>query len=201
MSLMRVQPGRLASTPAPLLRTLALAALLAGLAACGGPGPSIAPAPSSANGATTTPGPIEPTPVLTQAPPPTVVPGGPSDVPPSEPSATSTTTTDWGTILDAVPEGFPVYPGANPVEASGGPASGAWLSAAVVDDVATWYRDALEELGFTTDDLSSMLEDGSRVLDTVSDLPECRIRTTFRPAGESTMIIVLYGAGCAGGEG
>ena len=38
------------------------------------------------------------------------------------------------------------------------------------------------------------------MLDTVSDLPECRIQTTFRPAGGSTMITVLYGAGCAGGQ-
>ncbi len=180
--------------------TLALAGMVAGLAACGGPGPSTTAAPSVA-GPASTPGVIEPTPVLTQAPPPTIVPGGPSDVPPEEPAATSTTATDWGTILDAVPEGFPVYPGASAVEPSGGPASGAWLTGDDVSAVARWYRDTLEELGFTTDNLSSALEDGSRVLDTVSDLPECRIQTTFRPAGESTMIIVLYGAGCAGGEG
>jgi hypothetical protein len=39
------------------------------------------------------------------------------------------------------------------------------------------------------------------VLDVLGDLPECRLQLTFRPAGGSTMITVLYAAGCAGGEG
>lgn len=197
MSAMRAPHRRPAPGPAAFVLALAL---VAGLAACGGSTPSTG-VPSSSIGPASTSGAFEPTPILTQAPPPTVVPGGPSDTPPAPPAETSTTSTDWGTILDSVPEGFPVYGNAKPVDASDGPASGAWLADVGVDRVAVWYRDSLEELGFTTDNLSSPLEDGSRVLDTVSDLPECRIQTTFRPTGESTMIIVLYGAGCAGGEG
>jgi len=113
-----------------------------------------------------------------------------------------TTPTAWGTILDQVPEDFPVFSGASPAEIDDGPSSGAWFAeGAAVNEVAAWYQGRLEALGFTTKDLSSPLEDGSRVLDTVSDLPECRIQTTFRPLDGSTMIIVLYGAGCAGGEG
>ena len=81
------------------------------------------------------------------------------------------------------------------------PASGAFIASAGVDEVATWYRDALEATGKSTLDLSSPLEDGSRVLDMQGDLPECRLRLTFRPAGESTMITVLVAAGCASVEG
>ena len=50
-------------------------------------------------------------------------------------------------------------------------------------------------LGKSTLDLSSPLEDGTRVLDIVTDLPECRIQATFRPEEDSTMITVLFGAG------
>ena len=39
------------------------------------------------------------------------------------------------------------------------------------------------------------------MLDVSSDLPECRLQLAFRPADGSTIIKVLYGAGCAGGEG
>ena len=127
---------------------------------------------------------------------------GATDEPIPPPGDGGTTVIEWGTILDDVPEDFPVFPGAAPTSIDDGPASGVWWAeGAAVDDVAPWYRDRLEALGFTTQDLSSPLEDGSRVLDTVSDLPECRIQTTFRALDGSTMIIVFYGAGCAGGEG
>jgi hypothetical protein len=132
---------------------------------------------------------------------PTEVPGGASNEPVPSPTAATTTQTGWGTILDAVPDSFPVYPGALAAGAQPEPVSGAYISDAAVDTVATWYRDALEGLGFSTLDLSSPLEDGSRVLDSQGDLPECRIQVTFRPAGGSTMITVLYAAACAGGEG
>ncbi len=79
--------------------------------------------------------------------------------------------------------------------------SGAWITDAGVDSVAPWYVSAFIDLGWSQVDLGSPLEDGTRVLDLASDLPECRVQITFRLAGGSTMIIVLYGAGCAGGEG
>ncbi len=183
-------PSRAIAAPA-LVGLLALA-----LAACAGPAPSAAPSsmpPSASSGAV-------PTPIATPAPDLTPVPGATAE-PGGEPQGGGTTVIGWGTILDRVPDGFPVFPGAEPTEVADGPSSGAWFVNRSVDDVAAWYRTALEERGFTTMDLSSPLEDGSRVLDTVSDLPECRIQTTFRPADGSTMIIVFYGAGCAGGEG
>ena len=128
----------------------------------------------------------------------------PTEAPASEgptSSPATTTQTAWGTILDALPDGFPVYPDAQIADLPATPVSAAFISSAPVDDVAAWYRDALEGLGYSTMNLSDPLEDGSRVLDSQADLPECRIQATFRPAGGSTMITVLYAAGCAGGEG
>ncbi len=192
--------------PSPIARALlpalafGLAVVLAiVLAACGGIAPS---APSTTPVPTAVGATSGPTGGPTQAPEPTAVPGGqtPGE---SEPVATpaATTQTDWGAITDALPEGFPVFPGATVAEPPAEPASGAFIATAGVDEVATWYRDALEATGQSTLDLSTPLEDGSRVLDMQGDLPECRVRLTFRPAGGSTMIIVLVGAGCAGGEG
>jgi hypothetical protein len=129
---------------------------------------------------------------------------GPATDPPEPtqgPGGGTTTIPLWGTILDVVPDGFPVMPGAKPADPLNEPASGWWLAEAGVDEVAAWYRGALEERGFTIGDLSSPLEDGSRVLDVSSDLPECRLQLAFRPADGSTIIKVLYGAGCAGGQG
>jgi hypothetical protein len=178
--------------------------LLAGvLAACGGTATSGAPAPSAMSATEST---VRPTPALTEGPPPTVVPvpsSGPATEPrePTQPPGGGTTDTEWGAILDVVPDGFPVIPGAKPAEGLDEPASGWWLAGASVDEVANWYQEALAELGFAVGDLSSALEDGSRVLDVSSDLPECRLQLAFRPASGSTIIKVLYGAGCAGGEG
>jgi len=135
------------------------------------------------------------TPVLTP------VPGGESEEPVPPPVNPGTTVTDWGTILDAAPKTFPVFPGAEPAELPEGPNSGAWSVGADVEAVATWYRNRLKSDGFNIDNLSSPLEDGSRVLDVTTDLPECRIQATFRPQNGSTMIVLLYGAGCAGGDG
>jgi hypothetical protein len=173
------------------------------LAACGGTAASAVPAASATPATAST---ARPTPVLTEGPPPTVVPVPSSstatDPPePTQPPGGSTTDTGWGAILDVVPDGFPVIPGAKPAEGLDEPASGWWLAGASVDEVACWYQGALAEVGFTVGDLSSPLEDGSRVLDVSSDLPECRLQLAFRPADGSTIIKVLYGAGCAGGEG
>ena len=140
-----------------------------------------------------------PTPEITASPSPSEA---ASDVAsPPAPTPVSTTQTAWGAIVDAVPDSFPVYPGAQIADPPAEPVSAAYLSSDGVDAIAAWYRTTLESLGFSTMSLSSVLEDGSRVLDIQGDLPECRIQETFRPEGGSTMITVLYGAGCAGGQG
>ena len=182
----------------PLLSALAVGLALV-LASCGASAPSASPAPAATAGLTSAPAtPPEPTEVPGGQTPGAAEPGGSV-----EPPVTTipTTQTDWGEILDALPDGFPVFPDAAVAESPAEPVSGAFITSAGVDEVATWYRDALEATGKSTLDLSSPLEDGSRVLDMQGDLPECRVRLTFRPEGGSTMITVLVAAGCAGGGG
>lgn len=175
----------------------AVIALVVGLvAACAGTGePTDPTSPSTgASTAAVTPvGPASPAPSAT--PGVTPVPGGSEE--PVVPPPGGTTQTPWGEILDELPGSFPVFPGAEPSEPLEGPVTATLLAPAEVDDVAEWTRRALEAAGFTTEALSSPLEDGSRVLDTVGDLPECRIQTAFRPVDGSTIITVRYGAGCA----
>ncbi len=184
------------------LATMLTALLMAALTACGESGPAVmgSPAvpsvgPAAGSGtpdASSQPAPATAQPVLTP------VPGG--TTPEAVDPGTGTTITDWGRILDRVPDGFPVYPGAASTGEVNEPVSGAWLADAGPAAVAGWYVGRFEELGWSSIDLGSALEDGTRVLDLASDLPECRVQTTFRPAGGSTMILVLYGAGCAGGD-
>lgn len=192
-----MRPTRRCTEPVPLILVLAL---VLGIAACGGSSPSASPSVTTAPGAT-----AGPTAAPTAAPDPTAVPGGetPGATGPVEPPIMTipTTQTDWGEIVDILPADFPIFPDAAAGEPPAEPVSGAYVARAGVDEVAAWYRDALEATGKSTLDLSSPLEDGSRVLDMQGDLPECRVRLTFRPAAESTMITVLLAAGCFGGGG
>lgn len=125
-----------------------------------------------------------------------------SNSPVAAASPVSTTRTSWGEILDAVPPEFPVYPKATIADTPpGGPVSGAWVSKAAASEVATWYRNALRAAHYAKVDVGSALEDGSRVIDVQGDLPECKAQVTVKPQGGSTMITVLYGAGCAAIDG
>jgi hypothetical protein len=189
--------------PVPVRRLLplALAGLLgAAVAGCGAEGPPAEASPRATAAVTpsspaTAPSSPEPTVDLTP------VPGGASATPDDRYGGGPTAETEWGTILVNLPEGFPRYPGSAGVDPMDGPATDALEVVAPVDEVAAWYQGAFDELGWSHIDLGSPLEDGTQVLDLGSDLPECRVQLTFRPLGESTMIIVLYGAGCAGGDG
>jgi len=182
-----------------LLRRTGLAAVAFAIAlaamACGSTPASVGPSPASPS--STTVAAASPTIAATDAATPTAVPGGETVSPgPGATHKPTTTVTDWGVILDAVPDDFPRYPDAKDTEADE-PVSAALITdTADVDTVASWYRDALEAAGYATIDLSDPLEDGSRVLDSQTDLPECQVQTTFRPEGGSTMITVLFAAGC-----
>jgi hypothetical protein len=107
-----------------------------------------------------------------------------------------TTQTDWGTIRDALPPGFPRYPGSTPTETSGGAASAVFDVPVDVTTVTTWFQGALEGAGFSTLSLSGPSEDGSMEIESVGPTTQCRVRTTVAPLGYSTIVTVLYGAAC-----
>jgi hypothetical protein len=174
---------------------LVLVASLA-LAACESsrepsPAPSVGGAASDAPSAT-------PVPTASDAAEPslTPVPGGQTIDPGPLPTRTGTVQTEWGEILVALPASFPIHPQAGSVDLPG--TATASLSVPVDLEAATdWYVEALGGKGYQLD-LSDPLESGTRVLDVASDVPECRIRMDFRPEADSTIMTVLYGAGCAG---
>jgi hypothetical protein len=157
----------------------AWAALL--LAACGSLGPS-----SGASGVAPSPGDVtsaEPSPLA-------------ASQSPSASGSISQTDTAWGRIWDALPPGFPRYPGAAPADdASAVPASGRYaISGGDPEEIAAWLQAAMETAQFSTD-VSGPLEDGSFTLDSVG-VAGCRIQTTVAPLGGMTFVTVLYAADC-----
>nr|ADC35977.1 hypothetical protein [uncultured bacterium 148] len=125
---------------------------------------------------------------------------GASDAPSSGPSQAPTvsqTDTEWGRIWDAVPAGFPRYPGGTTADdATADPVSAAY---AIPDgdpaQVADWMQSSLELATFRTEGLSGPFEDGAYVLDSVG-AGDCRIETRIAPQGSLILVTVLYGAGC-----
>ncbi len=162
--------------PAPALaaaRRLALVAVLAMLpAACAGPVSTGTPLASADPGASATSAP------------------GPATAPPAQ------TDTEWGRIWDAVPAGFPRYPGSTTADDATREAVSDTAVIAGVDPAAVgaWFQGALETATFSTKSMTP-LEDGSIVIDSVGD-GDCRIQTRFAPLGEMVLITVLYGADC-----
>jgi hypothetical protein len=126
---------------------------------------------------------------------------GPTDVP-TDPNATppptlpTQTDTEWGRIWDDIPPSFPTYPGAAPTEAGEGPAS-AVLDVGDVEpaEVAGYYVPAVESLGYSTVSRSDPREDGSIEIEWAGETT-CRIQATITPLGGSTIVTILYGAGC-----
>jgi hypothetical protein len=175
------------------LRTGLLAGVVLLAAACGGRSGTDDPLESA----------IEATPLPTLALP-SKLPSLPVAPETDKPTATeesppvTQTDTAWGRIWDALPAGFPVFPGAVESEEAGGgePVSATFTVAdAAPDEVATALQSQLELATFSTEALSGPLEDGGFVIDSVGDAG-CRIETTVTPAGELTLITVRYGAEC-----
>lgn len=131
----------------------------------------------------------EPTPELT------LLPTEPGTT--SQPGTPGQTDTEWGRIWDGLPTGFPAFPGAHPTEVGSGPAS-ATLDAGSAEPgaVANFYKTALQAGGWIVTGLSGPREDGSFELSSVDIHPACQVRTTVTPLGSSTIVIILYGAGC-----
>lgn len=123
--------------------------------------------------------------------------GTPSPLPAeSRPPAPGATETDWGTIWDVLPPGFPIYPGSSPTETGGGAASAVFDAPADVPTVTTWLQAALERAGFSTLSLSGPAEDGSMEIESAGPAVRCLARTTVTPLGGSTIVTVLYGVSC-----
>lgn len=125
----------------------------------------------------------------------------PSDTGPTSAASSTISQTDtaWGRIWDALPPGFPRYPGAAPADdASAAPSSGRYaVAGGDPEEIAAWLQAAMETATFSTD-VSGPLEDGSFALDSVGD-SGCRIQTTIAPLGGMTFVTVLYGADCPSG--
>lgn len=141
-------------------------------------------------------GPTVPSPPLPTAPPTASADVTGTDAPSPAPGG-GQTDTEWGRIWDAVPAGFPRYPGSTVADdAAPEPAS---LRTVVPDGdpgaIAEWMQSALETATYSTEGLSGPFEDGSVVLDSVGD-GECRIQTVIAPLGGMTFVTVLYGAAC-----
>ena len=126
-----------------------------------------------------------------------VAPDEASDAPPSSSPGAGRTDTDWGRIWDAVPAGFPRFPGSNTADdAAADPVSARFVvPGGDPRAVATWMQSALEEAHLTTVGLNGPAEDGSFVLDSAGD-GACRVQTTIAPLGDMTFISVLYGSDC-----
>lgn len=179
-----------ASRRAPLaaLLAVAVAGLLLGaglVAGCGGPPEPGSPSPASS-----------PTPTSSPATPGD---GGASPTPsPSvAPSLPSQSETTIGRIWDALPPSFPLPSGAEPTEVREPeePASGVFAVPGSALEVATTLRGALEAKGFVTAAANGPFEDGSYVIDSAAG-EGCRIRSTVRPMGDLTVLLVRYGAAC-----
>jgi len=177
------------------LAILLAATLLAD--ACGSSGPTASPSPASA----------APSPPSSQAASPSAVPSagnadltpvpGGTTAPPDEPSGTPTQTeTAWGRIWDAVPASFPRLEASLPADSVTGPVSAAFVVGAGPADVTATMKRLLDGEGSYRTDQSGPLEDGSFVLDSTGSWEGCRVQTTVTPQSGTTLITILYGAGC-----
>lgn len=107
------------------------------------------------------------------------------------------TETDFGTIWEGVPAGFPRFTGGRDAD-DAGPAPVSDVYAVEGGDaavVAEWLQSAMEAATYSTEGLSGPLEDGSFELVSVGDAG-CRIRTTVVPQGNLVLVSILYGAAC-----
>ena len=163
----------------PSRRTLVIALLAVMVVACGPSSGASSPATASAPATRPT----------TEAP-------SPSTSPTNAPAA-GQTDTEWGRIWDAVPDGFPVFPGAVPADDAGGEPVSARFAVESGDPeaIAVWLQDALEQATFSTLGLNGPGEDGGFVIDSTG-AGECRIQTSITPLGGETFVSIRYGAGC-----
>ncbi len=112
-------------------------------------------------------------------------------------SSGAVTITDWGTIHDAVPAGFPLPPGAEPADLPEGPYSGAFTVGTSAADAAATVESGLRDAGWTDVTASGPTEAGEITIDAATGSSAgCRARVSVRPLGGLTAVVVLYGAAC-----
>jgi hypothetical protein len=158
------------------------------LVACGADAPSASSSPSTLPSSAPS--------VVPSATPSTELSEAPS-APPASVVAGTQTDTAWGRIWDAVPSGFPMFPGssvADPV--SPDPVSTTFaIEGGDAGEIAAWMQAAVETAGFGTESMSGPLESGTFELESIGP-GDCRVQTTIAPMGSLTIISVRYGAGC-----
>lgn len=115
--------------------------------------------------------------------------------PPPSP-AVRQTMTDWGTIWDALPPGFPEYPGAEPTDTGEGAASATLAIRTDAKTASNWWATALTRAGFSTQSTEGPLENGSIIVHSLGQSPSCRVQATFVPQGATTIESVLFAAAC-----
>jgi hypothetical protein len=177
------RPSRRGPLPLLVAAALGLAVL-----ACGGPGPT--PSPTTSAEASPTGG-------TSPSPSPSEAPASASPGPSLAPSLPTQSETSIGRIWDALPPSFPLPAGAEPTEIREPeePFSGVFEVSGEPVAVARALQTALEEHGFATAAASGPFEDGSYVIDSTGS-GDCRIRSTIRPMGDLTILLVRYGAAC-----
>jgi hypothetical protein len=99
-------------------------------------------------------------------------------------------------IWDALPEGFPRYPGAEPTDTREGAASATLAIPTNAKTASDWWAAALMRAGFSTESTEGPLENGSIVVHSLGRSPSCRVQATFVPQGGTTIETVLFAAGC-----
>jgi hypothetical protein len=172
------------------MRPLLLVLITLLLAACA---PATPPAPAAG---TPSPAGSSATPTAALTPVGSAPPSDAEASPPATAETATQTDTEWGRIWDALPAGFPVYPGAIPTETRAGPVT---AELAVPTDPITalsWYRTALEAAGYATQAVSDPLEDGSVVISSIGAGAGCRLEVTLAPLSGTTHATIMLAAGC-----
>jgi hypothetical protein len=98
-----------------------------------------------------------------------------------------------------VPASFPRVEASTPADSITAPVSAAFAVEAQAADVTGTMKRLLDGAGYRTDQ-SGPLEDGSFVLDSTGTSAGCRVQTTLAPQSGTTLMTILFGAGCPSNE-
>ena len=99
-------------------------------------------------------------------------------------------------IWDALPAGFPHYPGSNPTVTGGGPASAILDIPADPLAASTWFQAALKTAGFSVVGANGPREDGSYDIVATKGTTDCRTEISLAPVGATTTATIYLAAAC-----